>query len=319
MLNWKKFVDLLLVTFLVAVSSAAFFPESAYASTSKYSISTFTGIYSPHLDMMNFVLSENRLAILQDANYLLPRNENFFSEQRNMVMDPIKGRALYGVTGEYKLNDRYSVYASISAWEGTSVGRDRIWMFTRSNVEPTFVPRQSRYSILVNDIMLGWKYKVFYKEDVADIYFDLGLLGMSNVNFTMDALVQVVTPELSFASMSSTEAKGRSFYMKVGSGGDYYITKWWSLGASINYIISTMIKMKTTRRFLAGYPDIPAPPPESDPPLDIPVPQIIPSFGDEVGFSEVSTVGGIERQTGFAPLALELDGFEFLLSFKFHF
>ncbi|MFQ5455540.1 MAG: hypothetical protein ACE5EA_04950 [Nitrospirota bacterium] len=302
----------------IIIAALLIFPAYLYAE-SRFSMGPLSGVYYPALDTLNNVIANPKIALLQDPNFLLPRNPDFPSELRNISMSEIKGSINYGVEGQWKITDEYSLHLALSVWEGETFKTDRIKMFTRSNVPPRIVPRDARYTLTMTQIWFGWRYNMFHSPDRSKIYLTVGMAGLTLANFTMDAMVKVVSPELSFASTSSTESFGWGFTTRFGLGGEYFFKKWGSVGLNINYILADVIKLTVQRTFIAGFPDIPPQPPEANPRVVVPEPPDMPEYGDKITYATVTSEENRDLIEDNTSLRLEIDGFEIVAGIRLYF
>ncbi|MHB8482131.1 MAG: hypothetical protein ACYDBV_05250 [Nitrospiria bacterium] len=290
----------------------------------KWSVGLLVGLYHPSLDTLNHILSDNRVGILQDPNFLLPGNPDLPTSKRNIVTPHIFGLAEYGVEGELELNPKYSFTFAFSTWQGESSAEDSVTIFTRSNQPPSIVPRDARYHVTVDQFWWGLRYHIYNTPGKKKLYFNIGILGISGAYLTMDSLERVITNNnLSFDSVSVTEASGYGFTTRFGAGGEYYFQKWLSVGSNINYIVGRINTLKVTRFFASGFADTPDPPPDAlppDPTIPIPKPVHNPIPGDSITYAPMTTVGGADFLQGTPQdLPLDLDGFEVTFYIQFHF
>jgi hypothetical protein len=193
--------------------------------------------------------------------------------------------------------------------------------------------------LTIKQAWLGWKYNFFQAPDRGRLFLNVGLIGVSMIDFTMDSLVRVNSPDLSFASVSSTEAEGVAFTSRVGIGGEYFIAPWLSFGVNANYVIGSNSHMKVKRHFRSSFFNIPAPPPETINLQNVPG---TPQNGQTLTFDEVQTQnitdicstpgtlpndGGLNPDTCASgpgtqaghPLEIELNGFQVTAALRFYF
>lgn len=290
-------------------------------AASAWSVSLTSGYYRPRLGTLNRILRDTGVTIMQDPNFLLPRNENFTFEQRNLAVGGIGGGATYGVDAFYSTGGPHSFGLSFSSWRGETFAGDTISLFLRSNILPIDVPRSARYNLVLDRIFLEWRYHLFRNPGGRGVYVNIGLVGVSMAFLTMDALVNVVNPELSFASVSSDESFGWGYTTRFGVGGDYPLTSWLSVGGQANYVMATITRMRVTRHFLAGFPVQPLPEPFSIRPGTA-LPQLFfpPREGRTVTYANITTTNGVQEEAGkIQNLTLELSGLEALLKLTIHF
>ncbi len=294
-------------------------PIQGHAKDSRLSVAYTFGVYQPSLKTLNRILGDPGRAILQDPNYLLPRNRLLPAEKRNIVSPPIAGKTSFGLDIQYEANKRFSLVATLSVWSGESSLSDEIDLFLRQDLPPDTFPRSATYDLKITQLWLGWKYNLIRDPDFGRFYLNIGLFGVSIADLTMDSVVKVNRPDidLSFASVSSTEAQGIAFTSRFGFGGEYYVTKSISFGIDANYILATSSKIKVKRHFRSNFStNLPSPPETTD--LQN-IPQV-PQEGDQLTTAVVSSQnvtdlcepgdesGGCGRGAG-SPLELELSGF----------
>jgi hypothetical protein len=270
---------------------------------------------------LNHILQDTSVTILQDPNFLLPRNQNFPFEQRNLAVEEIDGGLTYGIDTFYNTGGAHSFGLSFSSWRGETLGNDTVSLFLRSNRDPITVPRSARYNLILDQIFLEWRYHLYRNPEGKGLYFNVGLVGITLAYFTMDSLVTVVDPDLSFASVSSDESSGWGYTTRFGVGGDLPITSWLSFGGRANYVLGNIRQMKVTRHFEAGFPQFPVPDPLQIRP-GVPLPQLFftPRDGRTVSYATVTTTGDIQETAGpERELTLELSGWEGLIDLTVHF
>ncbi len=290
-----------------------------------WSFSLVTGYYYPRLGTLNHILKDTSVTIMQDPNFLLPRNQDFTFEQRNLPVDGISGGPTYGVDAFYNAGGAHSLGLSFSSWRGETVGRDTISLFLRSNLPPIQVPRSARYNLVLDRVFLEWRYHLRRTTEGQGVYLNVGLVGVTMAFFTMDTLENVVDrrtdPPFSFASVSSDESFGWGYATRFGIGGDYPLLPWLSIGGQANYVVATVTKLQVTRHFSSGFPEAPLPDPLSIRP-GVPLPQTFfdPLEGRPVTYATITTTGEIHEEAGPTKgLALELSGLEAMVRLTIHF
>lgn len=316
----------------ILIVAVTFFisPRLSTAQESRLSVAYTVGVYQPSLKTLNKILGDPHLAILQDPNYLLPRNRLLPAEVRNIVAPELAGKTNYGLEVQWEVTDKFSLVATLSLWQGESVAQDTLTTFLRQDLPPVSAPRTATYNLTVNQIWLGWKYNLYNEPDKGRFFINVGLLGVSRANLMMDSLVRVNSPDLNFASISSTEAEGVAFTSRIGIGGEYFLTSWLSFGVNANYVIGSSSKIKVKRHFRSSFFDIPPPPPETTNLQNVPP---VPENGETLRWARIDTQnisdfcdpparlpdGGVNPNTcaqhdpgnpAGRPLELELNGFQ---------
>jgi hypothetical protein len=286
-----------------------------------WTFSLVTGYYNPRLGTLNHILKDTSVTIMQDPNFLLPRNQNFPFEKRNLPVDGISGGPTYGVDAFYSAGGPHSFGLSFSSWRGETIGRDMISLFLISNLPPIQVPRSARYNLVLDRVFLEWRYHLRRTAEGRGVYLNVGLAGVTMAFLTMDTLVNVVHPARNFASVSSDESFGWGYTTRFGVGGDYPLTSWLSVGGQANYVVATITKMQVTRHFSAGFPLTPIPNPFSiRPGVPLPQPFFDPLEGRDVKYATITTTGEIQEEAGpTKDLALELSGLEAMIKLTIHF
>lgn len=294
-------------------------------SPTSWSFSLSTGYYQPRLGTLNRILRDTGITILQDPNYILPRNQFFTFEQRNLAVAELTGGVSYGVNSFYNAGGAHSFGLSFSSWRRETIGKDAIRLFLRSNVDPITAPRSARYNLILDQIFLEWRYHLLRSSEGRGVYVNVGLVGVTLAFLTMDALVNAVdnstTPPFAFASVSSDESFGWGYTTRFGVGGDYPLTSWLSIGGRANYVLGTIRQLTVTRHFEAGFPQFPISNPLSVRP-GVPLPQLVfpPRDGVPVQYATVTTTGEIQENVGTErDLTLELSGWEGLLELTVRF
>lgn len=296
-------------------------PPPVAPSPTPWSFALTVGYYQPRLGTLNRILQDTSLTMLQDPNFLLPRNQDFSFEQRNLAVDGIKGGLTYGVDTFYNTGGPHSFGLSFSSWRGETFAQDTISLFLRSNRDPIDAPRSARYNLILDQIFLEWRYHLFRTPEGKGLYLNAGLVGITLAFFTMDSLVNVVDPDLSFASVSSDESFGWGYTTRFGVGGDYPLTSWLSIGGRANYVLGNIRQMTVTRHFLAGFPNFPAENPLTVRP-GVPLPRLFfpPREGRTVSYASVTTTGDLQEEAGAErEVTLELSGWEGLIEFAVRF
>jgi hypothetical protein len=313
------------------------FPRLSTAQDSGLSVAYVVGIYQPSLKTFNKLLGDPSLSILQDPNYLLPRNRLLPVEVRDIISPKMTGNANYGLEVQWEATEKFSLVGTLSMWNGQSKASDVLTTFLRQDLPPVSAPRSATYDLTVSQIWLGWKYILFQDPDKGRFFINIGLVGISIANLTMDSVIKVNSPQLNFASVSSTEAQGIAFTSRLGIGGEYFITPWFSFGVNTNYVIGSSSRIKVKRHFQSSFFNIPAPPPETQDLANVPP---LPENGDTVTFARVRTQnitdtcdppardeqGNVLQNTcsrapqaAGKPLELELNGFQVTASLRFYF
>jgi|GEM_PF-910980 len=293
-------------------------PEEEGPST-RWSVGITAGTYTPRLRQLNEALATSGLVLLQDPNFLIPRNQDLPATTRDVAVPELSGRASYGVELQWQLRERVGLVFMLLNWEGNSSTSDTITMALRSNLPPVDVPRTARYNLNLNQFWVGWRYSVFDRPGQGRIFVNIGLAGLAVADFTMDALLKVQPGpgdpvDLSFASISSTEVHGTAYSSRYGVGGEYFLTPKISFGFHVNYIFGAFSRFRVSRYFASGFSELPPIPPETTNSLPdnvLPTNHALPVVGDQVQTATISqprdAVEIVENPT---DVNLDLRGYE---------
>jgi hypothetical protein len=297
------------------------------------------GYYKPSLRTLNRVIANPSLSILQDPNFLLPRNPEFLADcsiivgfpctPRSISTPAIGGNALYGADIGYRINSQFSLVLTLEFYSSKSIATDTAHLLIRQD-QPFLDPaREARYNLDIAEYILSWRYHLYNEPRRKTLYFDLGFFGLAQADLTMDALMKVLPekgvtlPNGGFTSVSSTEATGLGFVIRFGIGGEYFLTRWLSIGMNAEYLIGKIPKLEVRRAFTAGFPETPNQPPEALllTPVALPTPQPPPNVGDYVVYGPVGNTSAV-REVSLGPgsrLPIELDGFDITGQVRIHF
>jgi hypothetical protein len=298
-------------------------PPPVEAVSLPWTFALTTGYYRPRLSTLNRVLRDTSVTIMEDPNFLLPRNLEFSFEERNLSVPGIEGGLNYGISMAFNTGGPHSLVWSFSGWRGETFGRDRIPLFLRSGTASIDVPRSARYNLVLDQMFLEWRYHLLRNAQGKGVYVNIGLVGVTLAFLTMDALVNVVDPqgEVNFASVSSDESFGWGYTTRFGVGAEYPLTSWLSFGGRANYVLGTIRRMTVTRHFLAGFPVVPLTVPLSiQPGVALPTTFFAPLEGAPVTYAPVTTTQDVQEVAGERrELPLELSGWEGIVELSVRF
>jgi hypothetical protein len=254
--------------------------------------SLVTGYYNPRLGTLNHILKDTSVTIMQDPNFLLPRNQNFPFEERNLPVDGISGGPTYGVDAVYTRR--------------AALVRAVVLQLARRDVRPRRHPalhsfevrrsrsRAARYNLVLDRIFLEWRYHLLRNAEGRGVYLNIGLLGVTMAFLTMDSLVNVVDPTLSFASVSSDESFGWVHDPVRGRRG--LPADLMAVGRRAGeYVLATITKMRS-RAILGRLPADPDREPVFDPPQRAVAPTFRSARRRRVTYAEITTTGEIQEE-----------------------
>jgi len=253
---------------LGALPPTAAAAEAEEEPANRWSVGLTAGSYAPRLSQINDALAEPGLVLLQDPNFLIPRNQDLPVEVRDAAAPELSGNASYGMELQWQMRQRLSVVFMVLNWQGQSQVSDTITMALRSNLPPVDVPRTARYNLNVNQLWLGWRYALFDRPGKGRLFLNFGVAGLAVADLTMDTLLKVNPGpdeplDISFASISSTEVHGRAYSSRYGIGGEFFMTRQISVGFHANYIFGEFDTFRVSRYFPSGFSELPPIPPQT--------------------------------------------------------
>lgn len=291
----------------------------------RWSFGLTAASYRPDLRQINDVLINPQLALLQDPNFLIPRNQDTPAEVRNIGTPPLTNDLSYGVEAQWEWKPRVSVVFMVLNWQGRTQLSDTITMSLRSNLPPIDVPRTARYNLNVNQLWWGWRYALFDDPGKGRIFANIGLIGLAVADFTMDSLLKVneTALGLNFASISSTEVHASGFTSRYGLGGEYFVKENASFGFHVNYVFGELNDFKVSRFFPSGFSELPPIPPQTTNSLPedvLPPDYAVPVEGETLQVADiVHPREGVERVVRPRDVVLDLDGWDIGFTFRFYY
>ncbi len=298
----------------------------------KWVLSYQGGVYNPALETLNRILSSPGRVILQDPNFLIPRNQLLPIELRDPVVSELGVSPAFGLEGEYGESPYYLVL-SMHLTHAERIETDMINTFLRSNLPAIQVPRSARYNLNLDQVFIDWRYDLLAKPD-RRVFLNFGVAGATVSFLTMDSLIRVITPTpdptQNFASIASTEAIGWGLTNRLGAGGEYRLSPRVTLGLSTNYVLGTIVDPKVDRFFASGFPQQPLASPESlRAGVFTPLSSRTPKEEELLQEAAIQTQDVRENPVGGCPtrldpnrpcnLPLELNGFEVLAMLRIWF
>ncbi len=299
----------LLLAFLLAGTSGI--------AAERFSVGYLVGDYDPSLRTLQKILANPRVAILEDPNYLLPRNRLLPVEVRNIRAPELSGDPNYGIQVEYLVGEKVGLVATLSLWHGESFAEDTIQTFIRQDLPPVDAPRAARYNLSLSQIWLGWKYRLYDSPQRGRLFLDFGIIGLAIADLTMDTSFKVLIPDTAFAATSSTEANGIAYTTRLGIGGEYFFTKWFSFGVDTSYVVGNIVRLKVRRHFRQNFAEVPPPPAETTNLQNVPP---VPPVGETIQFAPIRSENVTDIQEALPEdLPLELNGFQITSVLRFYF
>jgi len=320
---------------VLAVALAVGAPKAGMAQEmvqeGRWAIGLTGGSYAPKLRQLNAVLAQPGQVILQDPNFLIPRNQDLPVVIRDVGTPGLTSAASYGIEAVWEWQPRVSFVFSALNWQGRSSMEDTITMSLRSNLPPIDVPRSARYNLNLNQLWVGWRYSFFDRPREARLFANINIAGLAVADWSMDTLLKVqqepgsLIP--SFASISSAEFHGTAYSSRYGLGGEVFISENISLGFQSNYILSTLNKLRMTRFFPAGFAELPPLPPTPvsvggviDPPNLVPTVHALPEGPEQLTTATVTEPREAkEVVSNPTPVDLDLNGWEFAFTFRIYY
>lgn len=299
-----------------------FFVPLAHAEKGDWTFSLTTGVYKPSLKTLNKIIKEPGQAILQDPNFQLSPNTAFTADIRNIKVPSLGANNTYGYELSKKIGSGNAFVATLNIWDAVEQAEDIAPQITGANVSDfENVPRSTRYNISITQLWLGWRYSFIESSPRNSLFLDIGLIGVSYAQLTIDTLLKV--PELAgdgFPIVSSLEASGWGHTTRWGLGGSYAFNKWVGISVRVAYIVGKITKMKVNRFFPSGFSTPPLPANPNLPAPAVPDLEPRPEPGDPIQFADTESVDpNLELRRNPRNLELELDGFEAQIALQFFF
>jgi hypothetical protein len=265
---------------------------------------------------LNHILSEPKLAILQDPNHQLQPNPAFPPEIRNLIVPGFTTEKTVAVELRRRFSTDHALVFTLSSWNGQTHAADIAPHITGTTVgDIQNVPRDSRYDVVITQLWLGWRYNLMTPSEQARVFVDIGLVGVALAQLTVDTLLRVTGSNIpvGFPIVSSLEGQGIGFTSRWGIGGEYEIKKSLAISFRIGYILGRVTEIKVRRFFRSGFSA--DPPPEGGSDL-----QPVPVKGETITFATVSQgATNQELRSNRAPFVMELNGLEGSIGVHFYF
>lgn len=298
---------------------------SVHADEGDWTFGLTVGAYQPSLRTLNRIIQDPNQALIQDPNFQLTPNQTFPVEVRNIVVPQFNFDNSFGFSLNRNLSEKHGLVITLNVWSSTQEAQDIVPQITGVNLvgDPQLVPRLTRYDLSITQLWLGWRYSLYNFSPRNRIFLDIGLIGLSFAQLTIDTLLKVAEPVgAGFPIVSSLEADGWGMTSRWGLGASYAINKWVGISIRAAYVFGRVSRMRVNRFFPSGFS---GPPPPDDPTLlpdQQPPPGIepLPEQGDRIESADVNTESPrLETRVNRQPLVLELDGFEGMIALEFYF
>lgn len=128
-------------------------------------------------------------------------------------------------------------------------------------------------------------------------YTEIGILAVTRAYLTTDVWMHVYAPEegFDFYKVTETSSTGNGFATFLGVGGEYFVTRWLSIGMDIDYVVGAISKLRFSNYFTVD-----------------PLEKDIIKKGDVVLYSDY-----LKGAT--APLYIDLEGWDFKGQVRYYF
>ena len=305
-------------------------PTPAHAAI-QWSLSVAGGYYLPNLDELNYILRNTKVELGPRNTEARPFPYPVIYQGISPEMPEMKPSApKIGLQLQADLNPRYAVVFGGTMATFDSTARDVRPFFVGFSIPAT---RETRFSLSLNQFWLGVKrYWVFEeksnqgeksevrgqeseeippnpplekggtggfggKRPPSRFYAEMGILAITRAYLTTDVWLHVYAPEegFDFYKVTETESKGNGYATYIGAGGEYYIRKWLSIGADIDYTVGGVKDIKFIRYFTID-----------------PLEKDIIKPGDDVLYTDF-------RKGRIVPLFLDLRGWDLKGQVRFYF
>ncbi|HLG21972.1 MAG TPA: hypothetical protein VI382_04095 [Candidatus Manganitrophaceae bacterium] len=306
-----------ILKYLGALFLILLFAGGAKGEEESWEVGIVGGLYKPSLKTLNRVLSEPRLAILQDPNHQLQPNIQFTPEKRNLPVSGYDAQRAFGLEVRRKIAPRHALLMTLNVWDGETSAEDIAPQITAANiVDFAQVPRSSRYSVFVTQFWVGWRSYFWEPTETSRFHLDVGLIGLAFGQVTIDTLLKVISAQVAqaFPVATSLEAEGWGLTSRWGLGGEYFIKRWLSVSLRGAYIFGKIPQVKVKRFFPSGF----STPPVAEAGTNL---QPRPVNGETVTYGEVvrGATPNDEIRSSVRTLPLELNGFEAMGGIHFYF
>lgn len=301
------------LTSLILLSTVSL--KHAEAKQGDWAFSLTTGAYKPSLRTLTRVLRSPNTAILQDPNFQLSPNGAFPAEVRNIEVPAFRKNNVFGFEARRRITPKHAMIATLNIWNGVQIANDLAPQITGGPLDnPENVPRSTRYDLSIMQLWFGWRYAFYRPTPKSQLFLDIGLIGLSYAQMTIDTLLKVPEEDGDgFPVVSSLEANGWGLTSRWGLGGNYKINKWIGLSVRAAFIFGRVNSLRVNRFFPSGFSSPPVP--EANTNLQ-PRPQV----GERITIADVTSITPTdERRDNERALPLELDGFEAMFALQFYF
>jgi hypothetical protein len=181
-----------------------------------------------------------------------------------------------GLQIQADINPRYAMVFGVSTANFGSKKRDVRNFFVGFNIPAV---RETRFSLLLNQFWFGAKrYWTFKKQSeqseksevrgqksedkkempeviggkpASRFYAEVGILAITRAYLTTDVWMHVYAPDegFDFYKVTETGISGSGYASYIGTGGEYFLNKWLSLGLDIDYHIGSVTDMRFDHYF----------------------------------------------------------------------
>lgn len=292
-------------------------PVPAYSAI-QWSLSAVEGYYLPRLDELNYVLKNRDVELGPRNTEARPVSYPVIYQGNSPAMPEMQPTApKVGLQFQADINPRFAIVFGGSVANFDSISRDERHFFVGFFIPAT---RETRFSLLLNQFWLGGKrYWIFetksegrdikaeegksgeeiskLKKPDPRIYVGMGILAITRAYLTTDVWMHVYAPDegFDFYKVTETGISGNGYATYLNVGGEYYLTRKFSLGLDIDYIIGRVGDMKYVHYFTVD-----------------PLEEDIINKGDKVLYSDF-------KKGRIFPFFIDLDGWDFKGHLRFYF
>jgi len=307
----KKFI--LLLTSFVFFLTPFISSSPAYAAI-QWSLSIVEGYYFPRLDDLNYVLKHEAVELGPRNTEARPISYPVIYQGFSPAMPEMSPQSpKFGLQLQADINPLYAIVFGGSMAAFASAERDVRPFFVGFTIDSD---RVTRFSLALNQFWLGakryWTFgeKEKQKEEsgvksqksegekpATRIYAEMGILAVTKAYLTTDVWMHVYAPEegFDFYKVTETGAKGSGYATYLGTGVEYYIRKWLSLGFDIDYTVGGVGDIKFDYYFTVD-----------------PLEEDIIKSGDKVLYTDL-------LKGSITPLFIDLEGWDFKGQIRFYF
>jgi len=138
----------------------------------------------------------------------------------------------------WSANERHSIIFGFGSWEATAFGVSTINIPIQGKLKQLFYERRAKFSY--TEFSTGWRYNI-YNSNKYRVYSRLAVHEMFDLDFRDDSIFTFFDRDgnVEFRRIVVMEAQtGALMTGEFGFGGEWRLSKWFSLGAEVAYLLA---------------------------------------------------------------------------------